>query len=186
MKTLLRLEMDNDEKKYEVKNRIDLMKHSMIDLNMVRSYSLRGLLEKEYGIDIADKISDKFGYHGDTDEQNAFEGIKMLLRDVDTRFCSFKNGYGELINILYQYNMQHGVKISLNTKYVNLYKSNESYICETLINDTTQYQINDQISNHMFPDHVIFAIPKHSLQKSIKFWKRTTHVWKFNNGRLVP
>lgn len=177
MKTYLELEMDKNKNQYIIKNRNDLMKDGFMDIcrdldsklksgeidsNSARSYSLHGLLERTYGSEVADKIENEFGYDGDISEQNALNGLSMLLRDVGNRFCSFKNGYSEVIEKLHQYLVSHGIEIILETKCMNIRKTNGSYEC--------MIKTKDKDQGYLFADHIVLAMPKHNLRK-IKFLK---------------
>ena len=102
------------------------IKDGSIDINIARSYNLFRLLERTYGNEIANKINNEYGYDGDITEQNAIDGINMLLRDVnkDIAYYSFKNGYSTLIHYLHNYLKSNNINIQLTTELIDVQKHN--------------------------------------------------------------
>ena len=131
----------------DLKNKID---NNIIDKKTARSYSLLRLIEREYGINIANDMNNEFGYDEDFD-QNAIDGINMLLRENDMPYYILQNGMEQIIIKLKEFLEKKGIKIMRNTKCTDIQKYNDKY---RSIIDNNQY---------IESKHIILAIPKNNL-----------------------
>jgi protoporphyrinogen oxidase len=137
-----------------IKNLNDLIVTKKISPDTARSYSLYGLLESVYGIEVAKSIFDQFGYDGDISDQNALDGINMLIRELGVGTYSFSNGYIEIINKIYEFLIEHNIDIRLDTECADIQFNNNVYKCIIKGNENT-----------LIADHLILAVPKHALCK---------------------
>lgn len=162
------LQMDRSTNQYKQMKKTDLIQDGFLDtinnlnnlietkkitLDTARSYSLYGLLESVYGIDIARSISDQFGYDGDISDQNALDGIYMLMRELGVGGYAFTNGYSEIIDKIYEFLVKHNINVYLNTECTDIHFENNIYKC-TIRDD-----------NPISSDLIILAMPKHALCK---------------------
>lgn len=131
----------------DLKNKID---NKQIDINLARSYSLFRLLERTYGIDVAKKMDDEFGYDGDF-KQNAINGIDMLMNEVNTPIYFVRGGMIQIINGLRDSLQNKGIKILLNTACIDIQKYENKYRC-ILHNNS-----------YIEADNIILSIPKKDL-----------------------
>ena len=124
--------------------------NNKLNNKLIGSYSLYRFIERVYGIDIANKMNNEFGYDGDFN-QNAIDCINMLTRDVNTPFYILKDGLIQIINKLKDYLEKNGIEIRLNTECINIKKDN---------NIGYQCILNNGI---LVADNIILSIPKNSL-----------------------
>lgn len=133
----------------DLKKKID---SGHIDINTARSYSLFHLIERTYGIKIANKMNEEFGYDGDF-KQNSIDGIDMLIRDINTPTFVLKGGFSELILKLTEFLKSKGINIILNTELVDIQKYKEFYRCIVVGN------------RYIDTENIILSIPKNGLCK---------------------
>lgn len=124
-----------------------------IDYNLAQSYSLYQLISRTYGPDRADLMNYEFGYDGDFREQNAIDGINIILQVLDVPFYTLKGGLIQVIDSLRDYLILNGVQIYLNTECQDVIKQDiNHYICVTN-------------KGHITAEEIILAVPKNALCK---------------------
>src|SRR5258708_2180827 len=106
-----------------------------------------------------------FGYYGDFDSQNAFNGIKMFNNssfDIDTIFYRLDGGLSQIITTLAHHLTSKGVTIKTETECISIQQTKtetqSSFECTT--NKGT-----------LIGENIIFAIPKANLA-SINYLKK--------------
>ena len=114
------------------------------------SYTLYRYIERIYGIKVANELTNQFGYPADFYEQNAVDGINMLLRDSDKGYYRLKNGLDQIIHRLEDYLKSNNVEIKLGVSLINIKKVKNKYEC--------------LLSNgYIIANSVVLAIPKEAL-----------------------
>jgi len=123
-----------------------------LEYALAMSYSLYRYIERIHGIDVANDLKNQFGFNADFYEQNAIDGINMLLRDIGASYYKLNNGFNQIINKLRNYLIENKIEIQLGVKLKNINKIGNKYEC--LLNNDT-----------VMANNVILAIPKNALCK---------------------
>jgi protoporphyrinogen oxidase len=161
-------------------------------LLILKKLSLYNLIKSVFDETCARNANYYYGYDGDF-EQNAYDGIIMLNRDTMTEKIFLHGGLEQIIQKLYDWLVQQGASIELNSELVNISKissengsSEYTYTCEyRMANSEVSGQTQTRQTNNIIvtiPSEFLAKIPY--LTKSKKLVCALSNIYAKNLFRI--